>query len=472
MKQRFYLINLVFFTLFIAAYSCLARAHLPAEVNNKSVPSLAPMLQKVLPAVVNIAVTGEVPAGQNLAQAGEQDDESSNAKPKRRGPNDAIAPNKFESLGSGVIFNAEKGYIVTNAHVLRDAKTITVNLKDGRQLPAKVIGSDPASDVAVLQIQADKLTAIALANSDELQVGDFVVAIGNPFGLSETVTSGIISALQRNNLRILGVAGYENFIQTDAPINPGSSGGALVNLKGELVGVNTAILSPEGGNIGIGFAIPTNMVKGVQEQLVQYGSVSRGLMGVMIQNLTPELTQALGLASNLTGAVVTSVNPNSPAQKAGFKPGDVIQKINDKPIKNAGEVTNTVAMLRVGSKVDMQLLRGKKQMAVTVTTESPKDYEKGIAEANPFLYGLNLRDFQQMTAIFGPIQGVQVISVPEESPAYRGVPVGLRPGDVIVSANQQTIHNVQDLDRLAKNSDKQLLLNILRGNGSMFVVVK
>ena len=358
---------------------------------------------------------------------------------------------------------------MTNAHVLRDAKIITVTLNDGRQFKGKLIGQDTASDVAVIQIKATNLHALAFANSDNLNVGDFVVAIGNPFGLKQTVTSGIVSALQRNGL---GIEGYENFIQTDAPINPGNSGGALVNLNGKLVGINTAILAPDGGNIGIGFAIPSNMVDSVIKQLEEYGSVHHGRVGIMIQNLTPGLAQAFGLPESESGAVVTYVNQFSPAQKAGIKPGDVIQKVNGKAVKNAGEVTSLVGLLRAGSTVKLQILRADKKFGVEIVTASSKDYEKMTQARNPFLFGMNFSNFNRYSTTHGEVQGVQVTEILKSSPAAHAIPIGLRPGDVIVSANNKPVKNVLELEKIAKASKEQLLLNIYRGSGAMFVVVK
>lgn len=454
-----------------------AWAELPAIIGGKPVASIAPMLKDVLPAIVNISVVGEIPAVENPFADEFNDYQSKNPDQspyqKRKKPNSPSyqGPHRFLSLGSGVIFNAEKGYIVTNAHVIRDAKSITVTLKNGQQYKAKLIGSDPASDIAVLQIHAQHLDALSFANSNNVKVGDFVVAIGNPFGLSQTVTSGIVSALQRTGL---GIEGYENFIQTDAPINPGNSGGALVNFSGQLIGINTAILAPDGGNIGIGFAIPSDMVKSIITQLIKYGSVHRGLMGIMVQSITPNLATALNLEKP-AGAIITMVTPFSPAAKAGLKVGDIITKVNNTNIDDAAEVTNIVGLTRVGSDIQLQVLRNQKLLDFEVQTASSKEYTKISRAENHFFYGINLRDFSQLNAIHGAVRGVQVVAVAQDSPAAQAMPVGLRPGDVIVNADGTSVTDVAQLQNVANTAikdHKDLVLNVLRGTGALFVVLK
>jgi serine protease Do len=412
---------------------------------------LSSMLKDVTPAVVNVAAQGEIANPENpFAQP--------NTPPPR--------PRQFESLGSGVIIDASNGYILTNAHLLRDVKTTTITLSDGRVFKAKIIGVDTPSDVAVLQIKGDHLTAAKLGDSDLLKVGDFVAAIGNPFGLNQTVTSGIVSALERTQL---GIEGYENFIQTDASINPGNSGGALVNQQGQLIGINTAIYAPSGGNVGIGFAIPINMARSVMSQLVKYGSVSRGLMGVLVQDFTPALANAFHLP-NQTGALVTAVSPNSPAANAGMKPGDLIQAVDDKTIKNGGQVRNTVGLLRVGSRISLKVLRDGKSLSVSMVTADPKQYVAVTQQKNRFLFGVTLGVFDQQTTALGRVKGVQLLQVAEDSMGWRS---GLRPGDVVVSANQTPITTIEQLQQISQQSKDELLLNILRVNGgAAFVVVK
>ncbi len=329
---------------------------LPLAVDGQPLPSLAPMLERVLPAVVHIATRGRPAAG-----AARRDPlfERFFGAP----PGDEVE----EGLGSGVIIDARRGHVVTNAHVVEGAESIRVTLRDGRHFSARLLGSDPAADIAVLRIAPDHLTALPLADSSRLRVGDFVVAIGNPFGLEQTVTSGIVSALGR---RGLGIESYEDFIQTDASINPGNSGGALVNLRGELVGINTAILGPNGASIGIGFAIPVNMARAIAEQLVQYGEVRRGRLGIGIQDLTPELAGAFHIRPT-RGAVVAQVVPGSAAERAGLRVGDVIVRVNGRPVRDASQLRNEVGLLRVGSRVELEVMRDGKSLRLSTEVAPP-----------------------------------------------------------------------------------------------------
>jgi Do/DeqQ family serine protease len=338
---------------------------LPAQVGATPMPSLAPMIRRVSPAVVNIATRGTV-----------RDSRAQNPMLQDpffrhffETPGDSTPHERqFQSAGSGVIFDAKNGYIVTNAHVIENASEITVTLQDGRDLSAEIIGSDEPSDVAVLKVKSTGLAQLELGDSSQLEVGDFVVAIGNPFGLTHTVTSGIVSALGRSGIN---AEGFEDFIQTDASINPGNSGGALVNLRGELIGINTAILSRSGGNIGIGFAIPVNMAHGVMDQLRQYGKVRRGILGVNIYSVTADIAKSLGMAS-AQGALVSQVVDGSPAQKAGIKAGDVITAVNARPVKSTTDLRNSVGLLRIGDKVEVVLLREGKPLKVTaVIADTP-----------------------------------------------------------------------------------------------------
>jgi serine protease Do len=424
----------------------LSLAH---QINKNSVSQI---LQPILPAVVNVSVQGDIPLNQL-------------PPPVPGHP----YPRHFESMGSGVIVDAKAGYVLTNAHVIHEAKTITVTLSDSRVFKATLKGSDPASDIALLSIAPDHLTAIPLGNSDTLKVGDFVAAIGNPFGLNETVTSGIVSALQRTGL---GIESYENFIQTDASINPGNSGGALINLQGQLMGINTAILTrnSNAGNIGIGFAIPINMAYGVMKQLAEYGSVKRGLIGVLVQDLTPALAAALHLPTDMNGALVAQVSNYSPAETARIQVGDIIQSINSTPIQNGGQVKNIVGMLRVGDKATIKLLRKGKTITTILRLTDPKDYKKVAAHDNPFLYGLVLRDFNQtVTGQGGHLIGIEVVDIDEDSMAWHA---GIRPGDVITSANQTPVSNVAQLQKIAKQSKHELLVNVLSRGGFRFVLIK
>lgn len=355
-----------------------------ASSSSQQLPSLAPMLEKVMPSVVSINVEGSTQVS-NAGAGGVppqfqqffgdnspfcQDGSPFQGSPMCQGGQDGKGgvPSKqdFRALGSGVIIDAAKGYVVTNNHVVDNATKINVKLSDGRSYEAKVIGKDPRTDIALLQLKDFKnLTAIKMADSDQLRVGDYTVAIGNPYGLGETVTSGIVSALGRSGLN---VENYENFIQTDAAINRGNSGGALINLNGELIGINTAILAPDGGNIGIGFAIPSNMVKNLTSQMVEFGQVKRGELGIMGTELNSELAKAMNVDAQ-KGAFISQVMPKSAAAKAGIKAGDVIVSMNGKPINSFAGFRAEIGTLPVGSKMTLGLLRDGKPVNVDVTLE-------------------------------------------------------------------------------------------------------
>jgi Do/DeqQ family serine protease len=337
--------------LILIGVACATAVAQPVVGSRDGLPTLAPMLKTVTPGVVNIAVEGREKVEVNpLLQ-----------DPFFRqffGIPDLPTERRTESVGSGVVVDAAKGLVLTNHHVIRNAMRIVVTLKDGRRLDAKLVGSDAATEIALLKIEPQDLSAVAIGNSDQLEVGDYVVAIGNPFGLGQTVTSGIVSALGRSGLRIQG---YEDFIQTDAPINPGNSGGALVNLRGELVGINTAIIGPSGGNVGIGFAVPVNMARAVMEQLLAYGEVRRGRLGIAIQDLTPDLKEALRVPVG-HGAVVTRVDPNSPAETAGLKSGDVIVAVDGRAIESSSALRNAVGVMPIGYTVVLIAYRGAEKL--------------------------------------------------------------------------------------------------------------
>lgn len=433
-----------------------------------SLNSLAPVLNHAMPAIVNVAVQGFVPVPIS------SHDEMNQDGPPSRGnmhPGVPLKPKKFSTIGSGVILDPEKGIIVTNSHVIRNAKLITITLNDGRRLKARMIGDDAATDIAVLKVEAANLKKIPIGDSDKAQVGDFVVAIGNPFGLnsfgnSQSATFGIISAMKRSDLNIEGI---ENFIQTDAAINPGNSGGALINTHGELIGINTAIISPYGGgNVGIGFAIPINMVKDVVQQIMKYGSVHRGLMGIYVQHLTPELAQALGYKDAVHGALISQVNEKSPAEEAGLKAGDIITQINDTMITEATQVKTTVSLLRVGSRAKITVLRDGKSLTLTPIVTDIKKHERKLQASNPFLYGLAFRNFEQDSPVNGNIIGVQVTGASENSAGWRA---GLRPGDIIISANKQETPDVKALQNIAAQNKKQLIVQVLRNGGAMYLLI-
>lgn len=458
LKRTFslHIINFVF----IALLSSAASASMPlVDSQGSPLPTLAPMLKQVTPAVVNIATSGTVrvqesplfndPFFRHFFEMPSQ--------PRER---------KTQSLGSGVIVDAKKGYIITNNHVIDKADVIKVTLRNGETHEAKLIGTDPDSDVAVIQIKAKNLTAIPLANSEQLRVGDFAVAIGNPFGLGQTVTSGIISAIERSGL---GIEGYENFIQTDASINPGNSGGALVNLRGELIGINTAIYSKSGGSQGIGFAIPVNMAKDIMQQLLSYGEVRRGRLGAQAQDLTPQLAEAFNIPFR-RGAVVSHVEKDSAADRAGLKPGDIVTEINGKAVRNANSLRNYLGLLRIGQSVEMSILRDNKTLTLKATVAAQDKSKESIAgeKLHAHLAGTEIQNIQPGSKLYGRIAGVIISSVEPGSPAAR---TGLRRGDVITSANREEITNIMELENaISKNNG--LLLNIRRGNSSLFLFLQ
>ncbi len=442
------------FSLFMLA----AQAALPiVDSQGQRLPSLAPMLEKVTPAIVNIATTGTISIKQNPLF---------NDPFFRRFFDIPETPRKrqTQSLGSGVVVDAKKGYILTNNHVIDHADEIQVTLRNGETYQAKLIGTDPDTDVAVIQIEAKNLTAIPLADSKKIRVGDFVVAIGNPFGLGQTVTSGIVSAIGRSGL---GIEGFEDFIQTDASINPGNSGGALVNLKGELVGINTAILSQSGGNIGIGFAIPIHMASGIMEQLLKHGRVYRGHLGAQAQDLTPELAQAFGIQFQ-RGAVVTQVYPGSAAEKAGLQPGDIITEFNEKVVRDANTLRNHVGLLRVGEQVKLKVLRNGQPMLLTAMVELQEVTSLEGKMLHPQLAGATLSNPEGDKRGYDKAAGVLISNVEAGSPAWRS---GLRKGDLIVSVNRVAISSVDELREIAQSS-KNLLLNLRRGRGALFLFLK
>jgi serine protease DegQ len=401
--------------LFLLMLGAATYAKLPASVDGHPLPSLAPMLKEATQAVVNISSARTYnnpllndPFFRHFFNLPEQQTK--------------------QSRGSGVIIDAKKGHVVTNHHVVDRADTIAITLLDGREFQAELVGSDPETDVALLKMPTDNLTALPLADSDELQVGDFVVAIGNPFGLGQTVTSGIVSALKRSGL---GIEGYEDFIQTDASINPGNSGGALVNLRGELVGVNTAIIAPGGGNVGIGFAIPSNMVNQVISHLEQYGEVRRGRLGIQIQDLTPTLASAFGLPNN-RGAVVAKVEPGTPAEQAGLQSGDIIISLNEVGILSATELRNRVGLLRVGETVKMTVVRqGKKLNLQAVIADI--DTVNG-EEVSFYLKGTRLKENSDSS--------IEIYKITQDSNAWQ---LGFREGDEIIGFNRKKINGIEDL---------------------------
>ena len=437
-----------------------AHAGLPAiDSQGQPLPSLAPMLNQVTPAVVNISTEGRIRVQDNpLLQ-----------DPFFRFFFDAPErqlERRTQSLGSGVIVDAEKGYILTNNHVIDKAVEITVTLQNDKRLNATLIGTDPEADIAVIQVPAEGLTALPIANSDQLQVGDFAVAIGNPFGLGQTVTSGIISALGRSGL---GIEGYEDFIQTDASINPGNSGGALVNLRGELIGINTAILAPSGGNVGIGFAIPTNMAKQIMTQLIEYGEVKRGRLGIGIQDLTPDLGRAFGIQQHEGGTVVVQVVEKSAANKAGIEIGDIITKVNGKGVRNAGDLRNVIGLLRVDQKVELTVLRDGKERTITAVIADQEQTTLLGEKISQILAGAVFGLIDENSPMFNQAEGIVILAVAMGSPASRA---GLRKGDLIVSVNRMAVNDFDSFKNALKESSKGILLNVRRGNTALFIIIQ
>ncbi len=444
---------LLFLISFIMTAS--VQAALPAyDSNGKTLPSLSAMLKQVNPAVVNISTfsTGKEaynpllndPFFRHFFQMPEQP----RFKKKRR----------QQSAGSGVIIDKDKGLVVTNHHVVNNADEVHVGLIDGRTFPAKIIGHDPELDVALLKIDAEELQQVILGDSDSLEVGDFAVAIGNPFGLGQTVTTGVVSALGRTGL---GIEGYENFIQTDASINPGNSGGALVNLNGQLIGINTAIIAPAGGNIGIGFAIPVNMVKASIAQIQEHGEVKRGRIGVTIQDINPELRKAFDLKNGQQGVLITDVLKGSAAKKAGIKQGDVIVSVDGKPTKSSGQLRTRIGMKSIGDEVNVTLIRDGEIKHLTVEIDKP---EKGgsLASQHELLEGVQLENSSNG-------QGVVIVAMkPTSMAAYSG----LRPGDIILGANKKRVTDIKSLNEALKLSKKKTLLRVNRKGRLFYLVIR
>jgi serine protease Do/serine protease DegQ len=403
-------------------------------------PTFAPILAKVTPAVVNIAVLQKSPEEQN---------------PLLRDPffrRFFGAPQESEpqiAAGSGVIVDAKNGYVITNSHVVKDARAIQIKLKDNRIFAAKLVGTDPGTDIAVLKVEAANLAEAKFGDSDDLQVGDFVIAIGNPFGIGQTATSGIVSALGRSGL---SMEGFEHFIQTDAPINPGNSGGALVNLKGELVGINSAIIGPSGGNVGIGFAVPSVLARAVMEQLIKYGEVRRGRLGIAMQDVVGG-----------EGSIITEVMPASPAEQAGLRKGDVVDGLNGRPVRSAAELRARLSVVPVGEAVELQVRRDGGTVKVKATVG---EIERRQAGGQPIdeLAGADFAD-----AIRGRDRAVAVTAVEPGSPAFEH---GLRPGDIIFGVNQRRVASVQALTRALRTGGGAVALNIVRGESVLSIPIR
>ena len=419
--------------------------------------TVAPVLKEVTPAVVNISVRGR-----RVQQNPLLDDpifrRFFNAPGRRSVP--------IQGIGSGVIVDRDEGLVVTNHHVVNGAEEVVVTLQDRREFEATLVGSDPGTDVALLRIEADDLVALPPGDSDSLEVGDFVVAIGNPFGLGQTVTLGIVSALGRSGLGI--VEGYEDFIQTDASINRGNSGGALVDLDGQLVGINTAINSPTGGSVGIGFAVPTRMVTAVVEQLLEFGEVRRGVLGVVISNVSPDVAEGLGLDA-ATGAVVSQVMEGSPAEQADIRPYDVIVSIDGEEVEGAADLRNRVGLVRVGEEVVVGLLREGERLEKTVAIGEGQFASASAGTSSDRFAGAEFRDIGPQHPLAGEVRGVEVARVePGSGPAR----AGLREGDIVLAVNRRQVANTREFFEIVNEQDRALALYVQRGNTRTFIAIR
>ncbi|NQZ88848.1 MAG: Do family serine endopeptidase [Colwellia sp.] len=437
----------------IAVASLPAQANLPYSVNGQQMPSLAPMLEKVTPGVVLISVTGTHVEKSKVPDAFKfffgNPNQNRNQSRER----------EFRGLGSGVIIDADKGYIVTNNHVINEADEILITLKDGRQIKAKKIGSDASSDIALLQIDAENLTEVELGDSDNIRVGDFAVAIGSPFGLGQTVTSGIISALGRSGLN---AQNYEDFIQTDAAINSGNSGGALIDLNGKLIGINTAILGPNGGNVGIGFAIPSNMVDNLVRQIIEFGEVRRGVLGVLGRSVNGEIAKALELESS-QGGFIEQVVADSAADEAGIEAGDVITKVNGKMVKTFAEIRGKIGSIGAGKNVQLTVIKkdgSEKNYDVTLKKQATAKVE--AASIHRMLDGAELENNADAL-------GIDIKSVEDDSPAAA---IGLQRGDVISGINRTRIKSIGELRSYLNDNKGVFALNVVRGNSTLFLMIR
>jgi serine protease Do/serine protease DegQ len=446
-----------------------AAVTLPNEVQGERVPSLAPVIEQVAPAVVNIAVRGSVevrnpfmedPFFRRFFGTPEQGPGGPGGQGQQRRP--------FQSAGSGVIVDAAKGYLITNHHVIENAEEITITLIDGRELKAEVVGSDAGSDIAVLKVTSNDLTEIRLADSDQSRVGDFVVAIGNPFGLQHTVTSGIVSALGRSGL---SPDGYEDFIQTDASINPGNSGGALINLHGELIGINSAIFSARGGgNIGIGFAIPTNMARAMMDQILEFGEVRRGLLGVNIFPVTASTAEAYDLPE-ARGALVVQVAPGSAAEEAGVQIDDIIISVNDRKVDDPNQLRNRIGLMRVGEQVRLGIIRDGRTRTLTATLKEASASVAATGDAGGIdaaLEGAQFANYPSARPNYIGQDGVLVTEVAEGSPAAQR---GLAGGDIILAVNRNRVRNLNELQSAIEGAGA-VILRVRRGNQNLLVPIR
>ena len=453
MKKLSIVISAALLSSTMALSSLPTAAAWPSSVDGQTMPSLAPMLEHATPAVVSISVKGTHKVKQqNIPEAFQYffgNRGRGQGQPQER---------PFRGLGSGVVIDSDEGYIVTNNHVIDNADEILITLKDGRQFTAKKLGSDAETDIALLQIEADDLSEIKLADSDKLRVGDFTVAIGSPFGLGQTVTSGIVSALGRSNLNIENL---EDFIQTDAAINSGNSGGALVNLRGELIGINTAILGPGGGNVGIGFAIPSNMMNNLVQQIIEFGEVRRGVLGVSGRSVNSDLAQAMELESS-QGSFIEQVMPDSAADEASIKAGDVIVALNGKSIKTFFELRARISSLGANKKVKLTVIRDGDKKTFTVKLKQSEGSNIAAESIHKMLDGAKLVNDKSKA-------GIMIENVAQGSPAQM---TGLKSGDVITGINRTRTSNIADLRKYLKDKQGVLMINIIRDGHAQYLLVR
>jgi Do/DeqQ family serine protease len=425
-------------------------AALPDSVDGQPLPSLAPLVKEVAPAVVNIRVSQTVrsqsPYGDEMFR-------------RFFGMPDLEGEREVASAGSGVIVDAENGYILTNHHVVDGADQIQISLFNDDSLDAEIVGSDAATDIAVIKVDPENLVDIPIGDSDLVEVGDFVIAIGNPFGLGHTVTSGIVSALGRTGI---SRNGYEDFIQTDASINPGNSGGALVNMRGELVGINSAIVSRTGGNVGIGFAVPSEIAQSIMRQILDFGEVRRGLLGVSIQTIDTESAKALG-AEVESGALVSAIEPGSAAEAAGLRVDDIIVRINDKKIDDSRELANAIGLKGSGEVVDIEYVRGGETTKIQATLGQRTITQSSGSDMHPGLQGARFAT-SSATATGG-------VDVTEVEPGSAAAQRGLLAGDVIVKVNRQPVETLQQLQEIA-DAYRILFLLVQRGDRSLMLQIR
>ncbi len=429
------------------------------QTDARGLPTLAPIVNEVTPAVVNISVITRSPLEANPLFA----------DPFFRRFFDLPdrSQRQEQAAGSGVIVDAARGYVITNHHVIRNAEQVLVTLKDRRQLPAKLVGTDPGTDIAVLQIKPGGLSAIRIGDSDTLQVGDYVIAIGNPFGIGQTVTSGIVSALGRSGL---SPEGFEDFIQTDASINPGNSGGALINLRGELVGINSAIIGPSGGNVGIGFAVPSNMARAVLTQIARFGEVRRGRLGISMVDLTPDIAKKFGVSA-AEGVVIAAVQAGSPAEKAGLRERDVIVALGGRPVRAAAELRARLGLTPVGEEIELQVLRGKEARTIRTSIAAPQGPASENGQAVPQLPGMNVVEIERGSPLYQQLKGggLVVAGVEQNSRAWLA---GFRSADIIYAVNRRRVQTLAEFQKAAGGAKGGYSVTLLRGDFNVTIIVR